>query len=903
MMPAHRLATIVVLLLATALPHAQAAAPQGSKTILSANSPWRLHLTWMTLQVKRKSGAVQYVSVRGRTRKSAVAFTPVKPEHSELPQAGWAASGFDDSSWARDRLPVFTRRTQRIGLICARGKFTVDTPAPLKLTLTCRGGAVVRVNGVEVGRADMPKGAVKFDTPAEAYPDEAYVSPKGSRLRWVGFGDPGAYKDRFAMRNRTLAVTIPASALKKGTNVLAVEVHRAPIGEIHFTARVVHNPKYATVDTCSIERLTLTAPAGAAVTPNVSLPDGVCVRARPAVSTVHTIDYADPHGKLKPVVLAGARNGAFSGQVVISSRKPLEKLSATMSDLKTAAGATIAATAVQIRWARADAGPETHVESYRGRPVTPYYRKGVRRFDGLESAPPPVVKPHPPAQDAVQPAWITVNVPKDAKPGDYAGTLTVAAGDAKLADVPVRLSVADWALPDTKDFVTFMGLVQSPDSVALRYKVPMWSEKHWELLDKSFALLGQLNSDDVYVVARSLTYFGNEHSMVRWIKKADPSTGSGQPALTPDLSIVERYIGLAVKHLGKVPVVVVYAWDVDSGSTYFGHERGHKYAHTMKKTGMPFTVLDPKTGKLTEQRGPKWGDPKVREFWKPVFDGVREILKKHGLEKSMMVGIASDKRPEKDAVADLAAAAPDAPWVIHSHPLTLSLRGRPVGYTSAVWGVYGPPHPSKQRCRGWQNPHIATVFPRYATAPTGEGLRVNSATVLYRIAMERCLTSLGSPRSKNNGLMRGIGRCGADFWYVLDAKYGRKKPLLGRYPDSSHWHGGWIHNSTPYVIAPGKDGPIATVRFEMLREGIQETECRIWLEKILTEPARKAKLGAELAARCQRLLDDRVIAQLRAMSAAAAHLPLKWYEGSGVTAATAKLYAVAAEVAGKLNAK
>jgi hypothetical protein len=72
---------------------------------------------------------------------------------------------------------------------------------------------------------------------------------------------------------------------------------------------------------------------------------------------------------------------------------------------------------------------------------------------------------------------------------------------------------------------------------------------------------------------------------------------------------------------------------------------------------MPYTVADPATGKLEEAEGPKWGTPEARAFWKPVFDGLREILKKRGLEGSLMVGVAGDSVPKKDAVEDLKAIA------------------------------------------------------------------------------------------------------------------------------------------------------------------------------------------------------------------------------------------------------
>ena len=64
---------------------------------------------------------------------------------------------------------------------------------------------------------------------------------------------------------------------------------------------------------------------------------------------------------------------------------------------------------------------------------------------------------------------------------------------------------------------------------------------------------------------------------------------------------------------------------------------------------------DPATGRQEEAEGPKWGTPEVREFWRPAFDGLREMLAKRGLEKSLMVGVAGDSRPNKDAVEDLKA--------------------------------------------------------------------------------------------------------------------------------------------------------------------------------------------------------------------------------------------------------
>ena len=61
-------------------------------------------------------------------------------------------------------------------------------------------------------------------------------------------------------------------------------------------------------------------------------------------------------------------------------------------------------------------------------------------------------------------------------------------------------------------------------------------------------------------------------------------------------------------------------------------------------SGAPVTELEPKTGALTEFYAPDPGTPEAVAFWRPVFDGMRKILAKHSLEKSMMVGHAGDHR-------------------------------------------------------------------------------------------------------------------------------------------------------------------------------------------------------------------------------------------------------------------
>ena len=106
---------------------------------------------------------------------------------------------------------------------------------------------------------------------------------------------------------------------------------------------------------------------------------------------------------------------------------------------------------------------------------------------------------------------------------------------------------------------------------------------------------------------------------------------------------------------------------------------------------------------------------------------------------------------------------------------------------------------------------------------------------------------------------------------------------------------------------------MATVRYEIFREGIQECEARIAIERVLTNEAAKKKLGAELAERCQRMLDERLTLALKGAGGKAddikgqswryklhpdAH---KWYLTSGWQQRSETLFALAGEVAKKVG--
>jgi len=804
--------------------------------VVDHNSYHRYFIAWRTEFLRKGDGSLEPIDDKGKGPAPVVA--------SELPPANWAAPDFDDSAWARHRGPLKASATE-MSLICIRARFEASDPAKageLRLSAAFTAGGVLYVNGVEVARVGLPKGAA-LDAEAEELPKEAYLDPDGNLYR-IGWGDEKKFEERQKARLRALdAVKIPATVLRKGVNVVALEVHRAPASELLLTVKPLRwreeqwrGRSYYWWPRLGFESLRLTG-GGEGVAPNVARPPRLQVWNHPIIERPMASDWGDPCEPLRPVRLAGPRNAVLSGVVVVGGKGQLRGLKAI---------------------------PDSTSQIPEGKPLKAPAECLFLQPDGELPGSFGSLVAEAPQGNAVQPVWLRVRVPADAKPGDYTGKVTIASDGAEPIAVPIELKVHDWAMPSPRDFTAHVGLVQSPDSLALHYGVEMWSEAHWRLIERSFQLLGEVGNKVVFIPAIRRTHFGNEHGMVRWVR--------ADGGYRHDFSIAEKYLDTALKHQGKPQVVCFYCWEPYTGGKYLDHaaKKGGK--------GMCFTVLDAKTAKLEEAEGPKWGEPAAREFWKPVMDGFRDILAKRGIEDAMMIGLAGDTRPTKEAGEDLLAVAPKARWVVHSHATADALWGMPVGYLCDVWGAPQAPDPPK-RLYGWQNPFLRATFPRAGSNTVGS-MHPNAPLAMWYLSLE-AMQAAG---------IHGFGRVGADFWPVIPGPEKRKKTILGRFPESG-WGQLSMTESAAWTLAAGKDGALPTLRYEMVRSAQQQAEARIFIERALADPAKRAKLG-DAAARIEKLLDDRTRALNYARSRG-----WDYFLSSGWQAREEALYGTAAEVA------
>ena len=756
------------------------------------------------------------------------------------PATNWEQPDFDDSAWPVQRVPACTERPQEmwdqpltVRRLAGRIRFEVPDPAAvrsLKLSAAYKGGMVVYLNGQEVARKHVAAGTLKPDDFAEAYPKGAYMpedekeAATGKKLWqgthsgcWTGVIEWG-WRDQpelkaicekiRGLRNRSLGpVEIPGKLLRKGTNVLAVDVRQAAI------APVAHKWDWYSDETQTnfwahlwIDDLRLAAEPSDALKPVVR-PAGTQLWGEDIHRWIFNADFLEPGAKARPVEIVAARGGQFSGQAVIGSANDLNGPSAAVSDLAGPAGAKLPAAAVRVRWgvpltltgllenygkgALRTTFPDQSIVRYaehlglgkelaaRRWPHRVLELAGPTRlalFDRLADMPPARI----PANSS-QTIWLTVAVPKDAAPGEYRGKLTVRGDAFPESSLEVKVTVTGFALPAPQEWATFVGIEESPYSTAKGCNLTLWSDDHWKREEECLAWLGGLGNKLVQVPLISGTELGNAESMVAWMRK-----GEGYDY---DWTILDRYLALARRHCGRPLALVALV---------------HPPAD-LKGKKLSVTLLEGDARKPLEL--PEPGTPEFNKVWLPFAKAFAAHVREKSLADSVHWGIFFDECPKTlQAMAqDMAADMPDIGWLRSSHD---GNRTRPFPRTSkaqvsldAHIRAFAEPDWAKGGVgrKGWSRPDLNVLYPREASQVTA----IPAYAPLWHL---RELPELAVSSDA-----RGFSRVGANYW--------------------ERFSGGWFVPAVLYILYPGKGRVEGSVQLETLREGLQECEARIAIER------------------------------------------------------------------------
>ena len=120
--------------------------------------------------------------------------------------------------------------------------------------------------------------------------------------------------------------------------------------------------------------------------------------------------------------------------------------------------------------------------------------------------------------------WLTVQVPQNAKPGAYKGTVElISAG--KKSRYSYTVKVIDRTLPAPKEWSFHLDLWQNPYAIARVHNVELWSDEHFEAMRPYMLKLASAGQKAITATLIDRPWDGQTYdpfgSMVTWVKKAD----------------------------------------------------------------------------------------------------------------------------------------------------------------------------------------------------------------------------------------------------------------------------------------------------------------------------------------------------------------------------------------------
>jgi hypothetical protein len=119
-----------------------------------------------------------------------------------------------------------------------------------------------------------------------------------------------------------------------------------------------------------------------------------------------------------------------------------------------------------------------------------------------------------------------------------------------------------------------------------------------------------------------------------------------------------------------------------------------------------------------------------------------------------------------------------------------------------------------------------------------------------------CFFNDFSPPSDHRTVVEDVVKAGFDGLCEFGVDLFPLKTPSGGYACLPHGRGvNWaaLGRSTLAILAPGPDGPVATERFEMFREGLELTEALLFVEQAIA----KGKISADLQKQARSVLDAR----------------------------------------------
>lgn len=511
-----------------------------------------------------------------------------------------------------------------------------------------------------------------------------------------------------------------------------------------------------------------------------------------------SIDGAEPGA----LALSAVRNEQQSAQLAVTTTEAVSDLGCFVSELESETDTIPAenATARFVGYVPVERALSEETWSARMEDVAGDSVSGTRRPDlvGDPLIPADAVDVGP---YQTQPIWITLTVPADADPGEYTGTVTVSADGHDPIEFDLTVTVREPVLPDPSAFDFHLDLWLCPDAIAQEYGHEPWSEAHWDAMKACFADLATRSQS---AVTATLVEHPWDHPWREGTRR--PTTASGYSSMVDwtydgrswsfDFSVFDRYVETA-RASGVGPRIHAF------GLLGFRPPEYLKYRHTGEGERVKEEV--------------EVGDERWTEAWTAFFEAFVPHLERRGWlsetwlavderDEGILDEVVTFLRDVAPALADrlsIAGSADAAPYADDLSLNTMHVPSIPFEFERSLI--------DESELDG--DPDVDTVSPEAVRTRRQEG-----KTTTYYVA--------GTPSHPNRLTFSPAVESRLLPWIAAENGL---DGLLGwsyaSWPENVYTDPTFQYvQGDEYLVYPGAEGPNSSIRWELLREGIEDYE-------------------------------------------------------------------------------
>lgn len=469
-------------------------------------------------------------------------------------------------------------------------------------------------------------------------------------------------------------------------------------------------------------------------------------------------------------------NGTRSAQLAVASREPITDLRAEVSDFVTDDGRRIPSTAVQCRFVGYVPVERSYSEFDEFAGLSEISGEGISGDGNPDVIADPLLETATidvPAYRA-QPIWISIAPDAETEPGRYEGDITLSTNETDQRTVSVTLNVPDVTLPDRSEYDFHLDVWLNPDAVAVEHGAERWSADHWSLLDRYFEDLAAAGQSAITVPIIhqpwEIDWIGGEWRPQTEVGYSSHVEWHYDGEWRFEYDIFDRYVETALEH-GIGPEIYAYSMMVFRGPqrlSYHDHETD------------TFTVEQVTAGE------DRW-----REAWTAFLTTFQNHLEQKGwLEKTYL---AFDERPPEQMQVALDLVESVVPELSDQIHVAGSVDVESYADDFSVLHEHLPLDPDLVETRaeaGKRTTYYVCVTPAHPNTFTASPLR--ESRMLPWIAADNDL----------DGLLR--------WAYNSWPRNPEENPVFR------------CIQGDEYLVYPGREGPKSSIRWEQLREGIED---------------------------------------------------------------------------------